>query len=85
MIRYKNHIAQVKQVGLALKLYADDHQGMLPHRLEDMMPVYFTDRRLLENVEFLTPDEKLSDLPASAVLAPPSLSGRQLHLGRPSG
>lgn len=69
VIRYKNHLAQIKLVGLALKLYADDHQGLLPHRLDDLLPVYFTDQRVLETVEFLVSDQKLPDLPAFAVLA----------------
>ena len=69
VIRYKNHLSQIHQVGLALKLYADDHQGVLPQRLEDMMPTYFTKREILDHVEYVSPGAELSELPPTAVLA----------------
>ena len=69
VIRHMNYTGQVKQVGLALKLYADDHQGMLPLRLEDMMPTYFTRQELLEGIQLATPGAKLPELPPRTVIA----------------
>ncbi len=69
VIRHKDHFGQIKQVGLALKLYAADHQGTLPDHLEDMMPIYFTKHELLDNVEYVSAGAKLPELPPTAVLA----------------
>ncbi len=40
-------LAEAKQVGLACKLYAGDHDGKYPESLDDLVPKYFTDKRLL--------------------------------------
>ena len=69
VIRPHNHLAQLKQVGTALKLYADDNQGRLPNHLEEMIPDYFTQPEILEHVEFLAPGALLPDLPPGAVIA----------------
>ena len=68
IIRYKNHTSQIKTVGLALKLYADDHQGVLPTDLQDLVPLYLT-RQALEGVQYGVPNAQLSELPPRAVLA----------------
>ena len=40
-------LAQAKQVGLACKLYASDHDGKFPPTLDDLMPDYLLDKKLL--------------------------------------
>ena len=54
---------------MVLKLYADDNRGILPRRLEDMMPIYFTKREIIDHIEYVAPGAKLSELPPTAVLA----------------
>ena len=69
VIQWRSHTSQIKTVGLALKLYADDHQGTLPTRLEDLMPVYFTEQKILEGVQYVAPGAKLAELPPQAIIA----------------
>ena len=40
-------LAEAKQIGLACKLYAGDHQGDFPPTLDDLVPKYLPDKHLL--------------------------------------
>jgi type II secretory pathway pseudopilin PulG len=40
-------ITQAKTIGLALKVYARDHDGRYPARLDDIVPNYLSNKRLL--------------------------------------
>ena len=40
-------LAEAKQVGLACKLYAGDHDGKYPATLDELVPKYLTDKTLL--------------------------------------
>ena len=39
-------LAEAKQIGLACKLYAGDHQGNFPPTLDDLVPTYLSDKHL---------------------------------------
>lgn len=39
--------SNLKQIGLGLAIYANDHDGLYPQSLDDLYPNYVTDRRLL--------------------------------------
>jgi len=69
IIRPKNHLTQITVVGVALKLYADDNQGLLPQRLADVMPDYLTEREFLDQVELVAPGAKLLELAPATVIA----------------
>jgi hypothetical protein len=60
---------------LSLRLYADDHQGKLPDKLQELIPDYCEDGAVLNGVCFLQPGGTvLSSLPPTAavlVSAPP--------------
>jgi hypothetical protein len=69
IFRPKNHFSQIKAVGVALKFYADDNQGLLPQRLEDVMPDYLTEREFLDHIELVAPGAKLIELAPATVIA----------------
>ena len=50
-------LAQAKQIGLACKLYAGDHDGKFPPTLDALMPTYLTEAKVL--VSPFAPDEPL--------------------------
>ncbi len=59
---------ETKQVGLAAKLYADDHQGHLPPSLDELAPTYLPDRTLLPHVHFSLPRAVLAELPTESII-----------------
>ena len=69
VIPEKSYTSQLRTVGLALKLYADDHQSTLPPSLQEMMPIYFTNQKIIEGVQYVAPGAKLSELSPQAVIA----------------
>jgi hypothetical protein len=42
-----NRLNDAKGIALACKLYAMDHKGHYPDRLEDLVPTYLSDKRFL--------------------------------------
>jgi hypothetical protein len=62
-------MSETKQVGLAAKLYAGDHQGRLPQSLDELAPSYLPDEALLPGVMLATPRAVLSELsPDSTIM-----------------
>ena len=58
-----------RQVGLALRVYADDHGGKLPASLSDLNPDYLPDDRSQRNMQITTPNLLLRDLPEDCIIA----------------
>jgi hypothetical protein len=59
---------ETKQVGLAAKLYADDHQGRLPQSLDELAPAYLPDKTFFPHVHLATPRAVLADLPPESII-----------------
>ena len=57
------------QVGLTLKLYADDHGGKIPASLATLTPDYVPDARLYQNMRITAPNVVLRDLPVDFIIA----------------
>ncbi len=57
-------LSNVKQVGLALRLYADDFHGLLPASLQALLPDYISSsgKSLIDDLEFLTPGANLDEI-----------------------
>ena len=62
-------IEVVKEAGLALKLFADDPEGIMPANFSELFPVYVDNKPYFADVEFVAPGKRLSDLPAPTVSA----------------
>jgi hypothetical protein len=73
-------VAHIQQIGIALQLYADDHEGRLPSAVSDLAPVYIEADALShlgyhppgsqQDSEWLYfPRRFLHDLPDDAILA----------------
>lgn len=60
--------AEIKQVGLAAKIYATDHQGRLPQSLDELVPTCLPDKTLLPHVHLATPRAVLAELPREAII-----------------
>ena len=60
--------SETRQVGVAAKGYADDHQGRLPQSLDDLAPNYLLDKTLLSGVVLATPRAVLSELHPDSVI-----------------
>ncbi len=39
-------VTEAKQIAIACKLYASDHEGRYPAKLEDLVPEYLPDRKV---------------------------------------
>ena len=61
-------MSEAKQVGLAAKLYSDDHQGRLPETLQQLVPNYLPNDALLTRTQLTTPGVLLKDLPPTSIL-----------------
>jgi hypothetical protein len=61
-------VSDTRQVGLAAKLYANDHEGRLPGSLNELVPQYLPDKTLLPHVRFATPRTVLAELPPTAII-----------------
>lgn len=61
-------MSEAKQVGLAAKLYSDDHQGRLPETLRQLIPNYLPNDALLTRTQLTTPGVLLNDLPPTSIL-----------------
>ncbi len=59
---------EAKQVGIAAKLYANDHEGRLPETFAQLMPDIVDDARLFQQMQLLTPGAKLDELPPKTVM-----------------
>ncbi len=46
-------MAEAKQVAIACKLYASDHEGRYPARLEELVPEYLPDKKLIGGYDCL--------------------------------
>lgn len=60
--------SETRQVGLAARLYSDDHQGRLPQALDELFPTYLTDKTFLPHVHLATPHAVLAELPREAII-----------------
>lgn len=60
--------SEAKQVAIAMRLYADEHQGRLPSTLAELVPNYLPDDRFLARTHFATPRAVLADLPKEAII-----------------
>ena len=69
VIPERSYTSQLRTVGVVLKLYADDHQGTLPPSLEDTMPLYVTNHKIFEGVQYVAPGAKLPELSPQTVIA----------------
>jgi hypothetical protein len=67
--RYTNAVTEARQVALALKMFADDHQGTLPDSFDMLIPHYIPDKQLLRRIWLTTPGTKLDQLPKQAIIA----------------
>jgi hypothetical protein len=79
-----SHTGQVMGV---LGVYAEEHQGKLPNKLQDLVPAYLPDDRMLTGVCFLpSQGTVLSSLPRdSAVLVRPWLGTSAVAVARADG
>jgi len=62
-------MSEAKQVGIAAKVYADDHQGRLPEALEQLTPDYVPNDASFSRMILTTPGVLLKDLPPASVIA----------------
>lgn len=46
-------MAEAKQVAIACKLYASDHEGRYPAKLEELVPEYLPDKKLIGGYDCL--------------------------------
>ncbi len=46
-------MAEAKQIAIACKLYASDHEGRYPARLEELVPEYLPDKKLIGGYDCL--------------------------------
>lgn len=60
---------EARQVGMAAKLYAIDHEGHLPDTLLQLYPDYIDTKAAFLNMRLTTPGMVLDDLPEEAVIA----------------
>jgi hypothetical protein len=58
----------VKEVGLALRMYAVDHGDKMPSTLDALVPQYIPDAKMFSNIEFLTPNADVSKMPQETVV-----------------
>lgn len=66
---YSVAMHEAHRVGLALRLYALDHDGRLPATLAELVPHYTSDDRLLRHTVLTTPRAELDRLPTIHVMA----------------
>lgn len=62
-------MSDAKQVGMAARLYADDHQGRLPENLQQLVPNYLPDDKFFSRMQLTTPGVLLKDLPQNSIIA----------------
>lgn len=62
-------MSEAKQVGMAARLYADDHQGHLPENLQQLTPNYLPDGKFFPRMQLTTPGVLLKDLPPNSIIA----------------
>jgi hypothetical protein len=58
----------VKEVGLALHMYAVDHGDKMPSTLDALVPQYIGDAKMFSNIEFLTPNADVAKMPRETVV-----------------
>ena len=58
----------VKEVGLALRMYAVDHGNKMPPTLNALVPQYIPDAKMFSNIEFLAQNADLSKVPQETVV-----------------
>ena len=46
-------MAEAKQIAIACKLYASDHEGRYPAKLEELVPEYLPDKKLIGGYDCL--------------------------------
>ena len=46
-------MAEAKQVAIACKLYASDHEGRYPTKLDELVPEYLSDKKLIGGYDCL--------------------------------
>ena len=61
-------LAHAKEAGIALRLYAEDHQGKLPATFTELIPKYLSDAKFFEHMTLVTPDATLEALPERSVI-----------------
>jgi len=60
--------SEAKEVGLAAKLYADDHQGRLPKSLDELSPDYLPKKEVFAHTYFATPRSALAELRPESIM-----------------
>jgi hypothetical protein len=58
-----------RQVGIAIQLFAVDHEGAMPANLKDLVPKYLPDTRLFQHTRLTTPGASLATLPKDSIIA----------------
>ena len=61
-------LAHAKEAGIALRLYAEDHQGTLPATFAELVPKYLSEATFFEHMTLVTPNAKLEALPERSVI-----------------
>jgi len=61
-------LAHAKEGGIALRLYAEDHQGTLPTTFTELVPKYVPDAKFFDHMTLVTPNAKLETLPERSVI-----------------
>jgi hypothetical protein len=64
---HKSPLNQITAIRSTLSLYVKDNNGMLPDNLDALLP-YTTNKQLVDNIDFLTPGRKFSELPPKTVI-----------------
>jgi type II secretory pathway pseudopilin PulG len=57
-----------RQVAFVLKAYADDHQGRLPQSLDELIPNYLPNTKLLEHTHLTAPHVVLAQLSPDSII-----------------
>lgn len=61
--------SEAKQVGFAILLYAEDHNGVMPLELTDLVPKYLPDAKFFRYTRLTTPGAALKALPKDSIIA----------------
>ena len=65
---YPLSLSLAKEIGIAIKLYSDDHGDRMPPSLAALVPKYIPDPHYLEHMSFLTPNSTFAQLDSRAII-----------------
>src|SRR5690242_4019987 len=74
--------AEMRQVAIAAKFYADGHRGRLPQCLEELVPAYLPDPAAIGDAHFLAPGAVLAGLPPESIILSRVVTDDQRHWTR---